>query len=196
MNWLIKVREVEGMMDNMARNKDRNNGGLVVGIILVVFGLLFLAGQFLSIDLAHVFWPLFIIIPGLAFYVAMFLGGRNLAGFAIPGSVITTVGLILLVQNTFRIYQTWSYAWALIPTAVGFGLFVMSIWGEHPENRGAGLRLMKIGVSLFFAFGIFFEFLVGVSGFRPYSQWVLPALLIAFGVFLLVSRFADFARKQ
>jgi hypothetical protein len=183
------------MMGQAMEHRGHKSGGLTVGIILVVVGVLFLAGQFLSVDLTRSFWPLFIIVPGLAFYIAMFLGGKNVAGLAIPGSVITMVGLILLVQNTFGLYRTWSYAWALIPTAVGIGLFVMSVWGEHPETRVAGKRLMQIGIGLFLAFGIFFEFVIGISSRQSASQWALPVLLIAFGVFLLANRLIEAVHK-
>lgn len=54
----------------------------------------------------------------------MLAGGRSAAGLTIPGSIITTIGLLLLYQETFDHFESWAYAWALIPTAVGVGIVI------------------------------------------------------------------------
>jgi len=169
--------------------RDRTgSGNMVAGAILIGLGVLLLLGQTLNIDLGHYLWPLFILVPGLAFFLGMLLGGRSTAGLAIPGSVITTIGLILLYQNTFNQFQTWAYAWALIPTAVGLGLVVQGFWSEQPRLIDSGRNLARIGLVLFVAFGAFFELLLNLSGFGLRSQWTWPLLLIALGVFLLMGR--------
>jgi hypothetical protein len=86
--------------------------------VLVALGTLFLLEQFFDFQLGQWLWPLFIIIPGLLFFVGMLLGGKSAGPLAIPGSIVTTVGLLLLYQNTFNHFESWAYTWALMPVAV------------------------------------------------------------------------------
>jgi len=102
----------------MARRID---GPVVLGAILVVLGALFLAGQLapVSFDVGHYGWPVVVILPGLAFLAfGLFLDGAS--GLVIPGSIITIAGLVLAVQNTFDLFATWAYAWALVAPG-GYG---------------------------------------------------------------------------
>jgi hypothetical protein len=71
---------------------------IVAGSILILFGLLALFGQlFRGWDIWGSFWPFLIIGFGALFFVAMLLSGKSAAWLAIPGSIITVAGLILLV---------------------------------------------------------------------------------------------------
>ena len=74
--------------------------------MLVGLGILFLVQQSLGFDLGQFGWPLVIILPGLAFLAAYALGPRGTAGMAVPGCVLTTIGLILAIQNTFNLWAT------------------------------------------------------------------------------------------
>src|SRR5438105_12328491 len=97
---------------------ERTAGGppLVLGIVLVLIGLTYLAlefipRRFLLIDIAHYGWPLFVIVPGLVLIgVGMTVSG--LSGLCIPGAIVTMVGVVLLLQNLFDLFATWTYAWA------------------------------------------------------------------------------------
>ncbi|HEY3473393.1 MAG TPA: hypothetical protein VGK56_02220, partial [Anaerolineales bacterium] len=56
-----------------------NTGGLIAGTILIVFGLLALAGQvFRAVDWGFL-WPFAVIGFGALFFVAMFAGGKQAA---------------------------------------------------------------------------------------------------------------------
>ena len=154
------------------------------GFLLVAIGLLFLLGQF-GAGLA---WPLFVLVPGLVM-VAVALGGpRSSAGLAVPGSIVTTVGLILFVQQLTGRFDTWSYAWGLVLAAVGVGTFLQGSIEEVPARQREGLRLATVGLAMFAAFGVFFEFLVFGSPLGGAGGWVLPLLLIAGGVWMLRRR--------
>jgi hypothetical protein len=115
-------------------NGDTKSQGarLGIGAVLVALGILFLLEQFFDVRLGQWLWPLFIIIPGLLFFVGMVLGGKPAGPLAIPGSIVTTVGLLLFYQNTFNHFESWAYAWALMPVAVGIGLMINGIWSEQP----------------------------------------------------------------
>lgn len=172
-----------------AGGERRGNAAPIIGAVLVILGLLFFAQQFINVDLGDYLWPFFIIVPGLLFFVAMVAGGRSAGGLAIPGSIITMVGLILLGQNLTGWWQSWAYAWALIfPTAVGLGMLIQGWWSGEPHLFQTGLRFVAVGLGLFAVFAIFFELVLGIGGFGGLGSVLFPLLLIVAGVFLLFGR--------
>ena len=70
--------------------------------MLVLVGGMAVILQIFDIRVGNYLWPLFIIVPGLAFFVGMFFGGKKVSGLAIPGAIITTTGLLIFVQNLFK----------------------------------------------------------------------------------------------
>ena len=151
------------------------------GFLLVALGALFLVGQ-LGSGFA---WPLLVMVPGVAMLAAAVLGPRSGSGLAVPGSIVTMVGLILLVQEWTHSYESWSYAWALILAAVGVGTFLQGAIDDLPERQREGMRLASTGLVLFAAFGVVFEFLVFESSLGGAGGWILPLLLIGGGVWML-----------
>ena len=167
---------------------DERRGAVVLGAILIVVGGVFLVTNVtgFSLDAA---WPLFIIVPGLVLLAASFAaGGEAGGGLAIAGSIVTTVGLILAVQEATGLYATWAYAWALVaPGSVGVGLLLFGTFTGRGDLRSAGLRLAGIGLALFVGFAIFFEGVIGLSGDgAPPLEGLVPIALIAFGAILVV----------
>lgn len=170
-------------------SSQRNIGSLVGGALLIIFGALALLGQlFRGLDFWGTFWPFFVIGFGLLFFVGMFAGGRSVSGLAIPGSIITTIGLMLFYQNLTSHWESWAYGWTVILMAVGLGIFIMGVWGQNASQRAAGLRLLRIGVIMFIIFGAFFE-LIFSSG-MPFGlrSIVFPAALILLGLYLILTR--------
>lgn len=181
----------------MAEERMRGTGNAIIGIVLVVLGLLFLAAQFVDLRLWfgfnfwQYFWPFFVIIPGLGLFAGMLGGGRSASGLAIPGSIVTTVGLILLYQNTTNHWESWAYAWALIfPTAVGLGMFIHGTLSGKEEPARVGRTMLLIGVVVFIAGATFFELVLNISGFARGMVGAIagPGLLIALGLWLLFRR--------
>jgi hypothetical protein len=160
-----------------------NAGTLIAGTILIVFGLLALAGQIFRMVNWGFVWPFAIIGLGALFFVAMFAGGKQAAAFAIPGSIVGGIGLILLFQNITGRWESMSYFWALILMFVGMGIYVMGWYGGDTIQRAAGVRVMRIGFILFIIFGIFFEML-----FSSFNNLLFPILLILLGGYLVLSR--------
>lgn len=167
-------------------SKQRNTGSLVGGALLIAFGALALATQLFSgFDFWEAFWPFIVIGVGVMFFVVMFAGGRSVSGLAIPGSIISVIGLMLFVQNLTGHWESWAYGWTVILMAVGVGIFLMGAYGGQASQRRAGLRVLKIGVILFVIFGAFFELLFNSSRL---AQILFPVALILMGGYLLVTR--------
>jgi hypothetical protein len=170
-------------------SSQRNVGSLVGGALLIIFGVLALFGQFFrNFNFWETFWPFIIIGFGLLFFVGMFAGGRSVSGLAIPGSIFTTIGLMLFYQNVTNHWESWSYGWTVILMSVGVGIFIMGVWGQNSSQRTAGLGVLRIGVILFIIFGAFFE-LIFTAG-RPFGlrSMIFPAGLILLGLYLILSR--------
>jgi hypothetical protein len=167
----------------------RNTGSLVGGSLLIIFGLLALFGKiFQNLNFWGTFWPFFIIGVGALFFVGMFAGGRSVSGLAIPGSIISTIGLMLFYQNLTGHWESWSYGWTVILMSVGLGIFIMGLWGQNVTQRAAGLRVLRIGLIMFVIFGAFFE-LIFTAG-RPFGlrSIIFPAGLILLGLYLILAR--------
>lgn len=176
---------------------ETNRSGLFVGVLLVLAGLVFLAEQVLHVHIAAFAWPLLVIGFGGAFFLGMLLGGKSLGALAIPGTIITGIGAILLVQNSFNLWDSWSYAWALIVIFVGLGLFIHGSWSGISDLRVQGLRVMRIGAILFLVFGAFFGLLfslTGVYGLRSGIFW--SVVLVVLGGYLFIDRIFRLFRKE
>jgi hypothetical protein len=172
-----------------AKSRELVNVGLAVALIGV--GGLLLLGQMTGVDVWRWSWPLIVVIPGLLLLAGPLVWGKGASGLAIPGSIATMTGLVLLYQNTFDQWQTWAYAWALVfPTAWGIGLWLHGVWSGQAEPRETGRRLATIGLLLFLAFGAFFELVLNLSGFasRGAGGVLLALALILGGAFLLARR--------
>ena len=168
-----------------------NAGALVGGAILIAFGLLALAGQvFRNVDWGFL-WPFTVIGFGAVFFVLMFTGGKQAAAFAIPGSIVGGIGLVLLFQNITNHWESMSYFWTLIILFVGAGIYIMGLYGGDLKQKEAGMRVMKIGFILFVIFGAFFEMI-----FSSFSNIIFPVLLIILGAYLVLSRSGLFGQKK
>jgi hypothetical protein len=175
---------------SVERSPSSNQAATVGGIVLVGLGLVFLVQQALGLDIGHFGWPVFILLPGVALLAAFALGPRSAGSLAVPGCVVTMVGLILAVQNTFGVWQTWAYAWGLVVAAVGAGLRLQAERLGQPRLMATGLRLLEGGLLAFIVFAVFFEFILDLShvgGALPRSV-IGPAVLILAGLYLLFRR--------
>jgi hypothetical protein len=161
------------------------------GLFLIGLGVFFLVGQFMSGWFWHFMWPAILLGLGMLFFVGMLIGGRDgeTGGLAIPGSILTTLGLIFFFQVITNHWASWAYMWTLLaPTSVGVGLILFGWWNHRPQLFPAGLILIGIGLCLFVLLGGFFELLIGIAGFHTPGRILWPLMIILLGVFLLVQR--------
>ncbi len=171
---------------------NRNNvAPLIIGAILIGIGLLSLVSRFYTGVDWGLLWPIGLIGIGALFFIAMFAIGKSGAGFAVPGSIIGGIGLVLFIQNITHHGTILTYLWTLVIFFVGLGIYIMGWYGEDVNQRRSGERVMKIGAILFIIFGTFFETVLSSS-----ANLIFPILLILLGGYLVLSRTGVLGRKQ
>ena len=164
----------------------RGSSGVAIGVVLVVVGFFYLVVQMAGIEVGSFGWPLFIIIPGLTLLIVGFVSLGT--GAAIPGGILTMVGLVLAYQNSTNNWSSWAYAWALVaPGGVGLGLFLQGLRERNAGLIRQGRSLMFIALLIFMVGFVFFESILGVGGMRdqPVVKAAVPALFIVIGILLL-----------
>jgi hypothetical protein len=158
---------------------EKKKSNFAWGIILILFGAFLLANQLVP-GLKVLFdWPWIIMAVGAVFILlAVF---TQTGGLAIPGCIVGGVGAILYYQNLTGNWETWSFAWSLIPGFVGVGIALAALISpkEHPDGLSASLTLISISLVMFFIFG-------GAKFFGVESFILWPIIVIALGIFLLV----------
>jgi hypothetical protein len=173
------------------------SGSIIGGSVLILVGLLALLGQlFRGFDFWGVFWPFLVIGMGALFFVGMLLGGKQVAGLAIPGTIITGLGLLTLLQNLTGYWETWSYGWTVIIILVGLGIYIMGVYSGQAHTRASGVSVMKVGLVLLIIFGAFFELIFSAGHTSALRQMVFPAALILLGLYLVVVRSGLLPRRS
>jgi hypothetical protein len=165
---------------------------VALGGLLLVLGTLVIAGQALELDMGRVGWPFLVIVPGLGLLgLGLASGGRLGEVLAMVGGVVTTAGLVLLVQNATDRFDTWAYAWALVVLAgTGIGRWLVGVTRGRRDLAASGGWLVAAGLGTFLVFAVFFEVVIGIGG-RGYGgagRYVLAVLLILAGMVLLGRR--------
>ncbi len=172
--------------DRLRRDLDVG-GATGLGLLLIVLGGVFLIAQQTGFDIGDIPWPFWVIVPGVVLLVAGFLvpGG---SGFLIGGSVVTTVGLVLLYQDATDHWESWAYAWALVgPAASGVGTLLAGLRTGSSSMVRAGATGAMVGLGLFAVGYLFFEGILGISGRElPLPGWVVPAVVIVLGLALVL----------
>jgi len=164
-----------------------SNGRSLTGLGLVGAGLLFIFAQIFNINLFGALWPLFIIVPGLAFLYFAATGGKKQSGLAVPGSLITGTGLILMVQSLTGHWASWAYAWTLYPVFLGMALsYIGQRMGDNNTYK-TGQGFVKFGGAAFIVSALLFE-LVLFGGGGILGGLAVPLLLIAGGLFMMANR--------
>lgn len=149
----------------LALNDPERRAGVVIGGFLVILGVLALLGQVLDFDAFGVGWPLLVVAVGIVLFAsALAVPGPGGVGLAIPGGIVTMVGVVLAFQNATGLWATWAYAWALVaPGGVGLGMVAYGLLTNRREIVRGGWPPLFIGVALFLGFGLFFEGILGLN---------------------------------
>jgi hypothetical protein len=162
----------------------RQRTGLVAGMVLIAIGAVLLVVRFIpGLQEYGAQWPLIIIGIGLFLFV-LGLATRT-PGLAIPACIVGGIGGLLYWQTLTGRWESWSYAWALIPGFVGLGMIVAGLLearGKRGELFRGGGTLILISLILFAIFGSFLGNLWNLG-----QYW--PLLLVVLGLFLLAQPF-------
>ncbi len=159
----------------------KNKASVTAGLILILIGAWFLALQLIPglrvwVNLA-LSWPLIVIGVGAALLIIGLITGA--AGMAIPACIVGGIGGLLYWQNATGHWESWAYAWTLIPGFVGLGIVLTGLMrGQAGRQLLRGGWLIVISALLFL---IFASFLGGPNLLGPY--W--PVLLILAGLLSL-----------
>jgi hypothetical protein len=156
----------------------RHRSRLAGGLVLILLGAWFLVTQWVPELQIWQSWPWIIMgVGGLLLIIGLLAG---VPAMAVPACIVGGIGGVLYWQNATGNWDSWAYAWTLIPGFVGVGIVVSGLLGGETRQsiRGGGW-LILISLVLFAVFGSLFG---GRGLLGPY--W--PALLILLGLLLLI----------
>jgi len=155
-----------------------NRQSYSVGILILIAGFVILLGKLGVFDvLGAMFWPLFILVPGILLHVLVF--GRVIPAVAlIPAGILTVVSILLLIGNWFG-WKPMKYLWPFFLLAVAVGLYEYHLFGNVRSRYLwlASVLLACLSLLLF-----------GVTLLWTWGAYVLAAALIALGSWLVVRK--------
>jgi hypothetical protein len=100
---------------------NKKNYGLVMpGIILIIYGSLFMYCNIMGWEYMQSLWPVFLLGPGLGFFVLYFAGQKD-KGLLLPGGILTVLGLLFI----FRYFEYLRY-WPVLLIIGGIVLIFLS----------------------------------------------------------------------
>lgn len=155
---------------------------ITIGVILLLAGVWLLAmmafPELREIIHIQATWPLIIAAAGALFFIfGLIFATPNLM---IPACILGGIGALLYWQNLTGNWQSWAYAWTLIPGFSGIGEVLAGLLGSQ-EHRHISKGLWQVFVSLvlFLIFGSFLGNITWLGSF-----W--PLLLVVAGVFMVI----------
>lgn len=164
----------------------KHKGLWYTGVLLVTLGFILLFIQFTHGVACGLLgwgrlWPLLVLYVGFAFWLPLLLWWprrAEIAGLAMPASILTMNGALLLYQAVTRRWASWAYLWPLELVAVAFGLVAIYALGQR--DRGLLTAAGIVG-----GIGLLFLLILGTA-FSPWLRLALPTLLIVAGLLLFL----------
>lgn len=167
----------------------RRRLSITVGVLFILIGGWLFAVQFYSPlkDWADAFaeWPMWIIATGvLVLFAGLVSGSPKLA---VPAAIISGLGGIFYYQNLTEEWDTWAYAWTLIPGFIGVGTLIQYLLqGKLRLALRQGGGAIVLSLFLFGVFGGLFYDSVGGPDFLANLSDYWPVLLIIIGLWILL----------
>lgn len=160
----------------------RSRSNLAAGLVLILVGAAFLIARlnpswFDWLDPGRN-WPVFVIGVGVLLFLIGLLTG--VPAMAVPASIVGGIGGLLYWQNATGNWESWAWAWALIPGFVGIGLILSGIVGgrfQQGLREGGGAILVSLVLVAIFG---------SLLGADDFATPVWPIVLIAAGVIFLL----------
>ena len=155
---------------------------IALGLLLIIAGAYFLARQFFpQLPFWEFFsfsWHFYIIAAGILLFLIGLLTGAP--SMAIPAAIVCGIGALLYWQDMTNSWESWAYAWTLIPGFAGIGTILQGLLGEKTkQSLRQGFNMVIVSLILF---SIFASFLGGWQIFGPY--W--PVLIILLGLWMIL----------
>lgn len=164
---------------------NKRHGTMIIGIVLILLGVLYFLDNtgifeiyFDIFDIGFVisnFWPMVLIIIGLAFQYSFFSAKTSDAGILVPGGILLVSGLTCQLSTLFHL---WGYLWPGFMFAVAVGLFELYVFGTKEKGLLVPVFILG-GLSL-----IFFMIQLGRISFL--QTYLIPLILILGGVMIVV----------
>jgi hypothetical protein len=154
---------------------------IVIATLLILIGAWYLVAQLYpplqAWTLNGTTWPLIVVAVGVVLALVGLV--TSTPEMLVPACIVGGIGGLLYWQNATNNWESWAYAWAMIPGFVGVGVILSSLLrGNVRAAISGGGWLIFISLVLFLVFGSFFG---GITVLGAY--W--PVLLILFGLILL-----------
>jgi cation transport ATPase len=179
------------MKQRSAQPSGFDRGALILGGGMLLMGVILLLGRLVGISFSLYLWPFIFIVPGvLVFMTALSTESSSGEGLSILGGILTMLGFLFLAQSATGMWASWAYAWALVaPTSVGISQMVYGMRKDRDTIVQSGRKLANLGMVMFVIGFVFFELILGISGFglARFGLPVFPMMLIFAGLIVLVS---------
>ncbi len=171
----------------MQQTQSSRSGALLIGALLIVAGVAAIVIRQSGYEFD---WPVWVILPGLALFVAAFAVPVPAgSGLAVAGGIVTMVGLVLAVQEATDTYASWAYAWALIaPGGVGLALVLYGALTRHGDLVRGGFGALATGIVIFLVGFLFFEGVLRLNGnrFGDLTSFAIPGIVVAIGIIIIL----------
>ncbi len=163
----------------------KRRSSIATALVLIGIGGWFLAVQVVPSLYGWAYgaatWPLPIIGIGAGLLVIGLI--TFTPGLAVPACIVGGIGGLLYWQNSADNWESWAYAWALIPGFVGAGIILS---GLLSRDRGAiigGAWTILVSLVMFAIFGSFLGGPELVSTYWPIIPIVLGVILLGQALF-------------
>jgi hypothetical protein len=154
----------------------KNNYSL--GLVLIVLAVILILGKIGIIGfLCSLFWPIFVLLPGIAFH-ALFFGRILPVGVLVPGGMLVTYALMFFYCNLIG-WGSMAYLWPGFIFGVAVGLYELHIFNRNNMRGTFAAAAILAVISLVF-FAIAFLFTVSI--------YIIALVLIGIGVVMMLRR--------
>ncbi|XEC96843.1 hypothetical protein AB6A23_10065 [Paenibacillus tarimensis] len=149
-----------------------------VGILMLIAGIVILLGKLGIFQfIGSVFWPLFVLIPGVLLHVLFF--GRLLpAAVLIPGGILSVYALLFLYCNIFG-WSSLRVLWPIFILGIATGLYEYYLF-ESSRPRGIQVAAFLLAGSALACFVIMLLWGAGI--------YLIALALIAAGAWMAFGR--------
>ena len=160
-------------------------GRFITAGILILLGVIFLAGQVFDLSVLSTFWPAFVLLPGIVFLALALRPDPRFSGFIFPGLMVTGTGLVLFYQSFSGNWESWAYIWAIYPLLAGVAMMFTGQRNNQPAVVKTGRSVMIVSLLGLIAFGVFFELFIFRGVGTDVAQYLVPIMLILAGAWML-----------